>query len=249
MTKKKAGLQLELNGLLISEHPDIRIISETLSRMHPGSDHMLTLHRPPSDFVQVTGDSNKGFVLNAYEDAKGFNFFSKKLLKTDRVVHILKNYLDANPHWTEGFAWQSGNEKQQKAQRRIPGLAGLIAFGIFATAYFAAGVMIWKNQPLGFTWKDYTRGWIGITVIAGYIGWIDFFFSWLRPRLARWLGAKFDLHITESMRLYDAGTWDASGGNVGKRALIYALDIFILIFSVMLPIAIPVVMALILFGK
>jgi hypothetical protein len=51
------------------------------------------------------------------------------------------------------------------------------------------------------------------------------------------------------MRLYDAGTWDASGGNVGKRALIYALDIFILIFSVMLPIAIPVVMALILFGK
>jgi hypothetical protein len=212
-------------------------------------ENILTLSRPPADFVQVIGNTLKGFTLNYYDDEKGSNFISKKIREMDSITHVLTAYLKNDPNWSSALSLRSSATRQHKAQRRIPGMAGIIAFGIFGTAYLAAGIVMWINRPPGFTGRDYALGWVGIAVIAGYIGWINFFFSSIRPRLARSLSAKLGVDISESMNLYDAGTWNAMGGHLGSRLLVYALDIVILLLSLMLPVAIPAVIIFILFAR
>ena len=68
------------------------------------------------------------------------------------------------------------------------------------------------------------------------------------PRLADWLGAGLDTSIVESLRLYDAGTWTTSG-SIGKRLLVLILDVGIVIVGVIGPLALPALIALLMFAR
>jgi hypothetical protein len=241
-------MRLELNGVLVSDQPDEATFAHALKQM-ARKDDVLTLLRPPADIIQATGSAARGFALNIYDDARGTNLVSANpALKMATVVAIFVRFLHGEK-WDGDIPWRSGAEKQRKSQRRLPGLAGLIALAIFGAAYLAAGVGMWQTQPPGFTWRDYGLGCIGIAVLAFYIGWLDIFFSILRPRLGDWIGGIFGIHVQESLNILDAGIWNVSGGTMGQRLLVHAIGIVILLIGVMIPIAVPAMMAFLLFAR
>lgn len=240
-------MRLVLNDQILSEQPDETAIAQALARMTRGDD-VLTLFRPPADFLQAGGSHARGFMLNAYEDAQGTSLSSTRPINTAGVTIVLTRYLGGTQDWRAGVSWRSGAERQSRARPRIG--AGLIAFAIFATAFVAALLIAqFSNAPGRPTGGDWLRGFAGIVVISCYIGWIDFFFRVLRPRLARRLGARLGLRVVESTRLYDAGTWNALGGSIDKRLLVYALDIVVLIAGTLLPLAVPAVIIFLLAGR
>lgn len=240
-------MQLELNGQLVSEQPNEQLIAQVVGQMRSGD--ILSLHRPPADFAQVTGSAAKGFMLNVYEDARGANLISARALDAAGITAALAGYLNGAPDWQTHVQWRA-DAGQQKGARRYVGVgAGLIAFAIFATALAAAmGMTYFSDTPAPLSAGDWLRGFAAITVIAGYIGWLDYFLRALRPRLARRLGAKLGIKVFESSRLYDAGTWETSGGSIGSRLLVYGLDILLLGAGTALPIAAPAVIAFMLFA-
>lgn len=238
-------MRLELNGILITQHPDEAAIAQALGQMK--RNDVLTLRRPPADFVQVIGAPAKGFTLNVYEDAQGASLSSKnRALRSNTVARALAAYLHGDPNWKAGLAWQSGVEEQ----RRVPGAAGLIAFAIFGAGFAVAiGVSQMSDTGVRPSGGDWLRGFAGVAALSLYIGWLDFFFAALRPRLADQVGARLGARVAESLDAWDAGTWNASGGRLGRRLLVYGLDFFVLIVGVMAPVAAPAALAFILFAR
>jgi hypothetical protein len=238
-------MRLEWNGRLVSEQPAEALINQTLGQMAPGDT--LTLYRPPTDFLQVSGSPADGFTLNAYDDARGTNRTSAFPLSSAGVVAVFVLYLRGAPDWHTSLQWRSAAEHSARSRWR-PGI-GAIAFAIFATALLAGMALSeLTNAPGRPSAADWLRGFAGIAVISAYIAWLDFFFRKLRPRLAEWLGTHLGISITESLRLYDAGTWIASGG-IGKRLLVLALDIVIVIIGAIGPLALPALVALLAFAR
>jgi hypothetical protein len=238
-------MRLEWNGRLVSEQPAEVLIDQTLSQMAPGDT--LTLYRPPTNFLQASGSPADGFTLNAYDDAHGTNITSAFPLNSASVVAVFVLYLRGAPDWQNSLHWRSAAEQSARSRWR-PGI-GVIAFAIFATALLAGMALSQlSNAPGRPSAGDWLRGFAGIVVISVYIAWLDFFFRKLRPRLADWLGTRLGTSITESLRLYDAGTWTASGG-IGKRLLVLALDIGIVIVGVIGPLALPALVGLLVFAR
>jgi hypothetical protein len=238
-------MRLEWNGHLVSDQPDRARIEQALSRMAPGD--ILTLYRPPTDFLQASGSAATGFTLNAYEDAQGTNMTSAFPLNSAGVIAVFVLYLRGAPDWHSSLRWQSAAERSARSRWR-PGI-GVIAFAIFSTALLA-GMLVSQlsDAPGRPSTADWLRGFVGIIVISGYIAWLEFFFRRLRPRIAGWLGASLGISIAESLQLYDAGTWTASG-SFGKRLLVMLLDIGILISGVIGPLALPGLIALLIFVR
>ena len=242
-------LRLELNGSQVPGRADEAAISSALKRMQ-GGDDMLTLRRPPTDFIQATGSLRDGFALNVYEDANGANLYSTNAaLPATMVAAIFARFLRGEGDWQRGVQWQSGAAQQGKLQRRRPGMAGLIALGLFGTAYLAAGVLIALGKLPGAKGSDYAIGWIAIVGLAVYIGWLDVFFSAVRPNLGTWLGKQLGLRVSESFNLLDAGTWTARGGSLARRLIVYVLDLSLLVAATVLPLAIPALLAFLIFGE
>jgi hypothetical protein len=238
-------MRLEWNGRLVSSQPSEALINQTLNQMAPGDT--LTLYRPPTDFLQASGSPADGFMLNAYEDAHGTNMTSAFPLNSADVVAVFALYLRGAPDWHNNLHWRSAAEGSAQSRWR-PGI-GLIAFAIFSTALLAGLVMSQLSSAPGRpSAGDWLRGFVGIVVISGYIAWLEFFFRRLRPCLANWLGARLDTSIVESLRLYDAGTWTASGG-FGKRLIVLMLDICIVIVGVIGPLVLPALIALFVFTR
>jgi hypothetical protein len=241
-------MRLELSGVLFADGPDEASIAAALGRMR--GDDVLTLRRPPADFIQASGSAEGGFRLNAYEDARGVSLASAgPRLEAAQVSAIFLRFLRQEDDWHSGVAWQSGAEAQRRSGRRFPGAAGLIALAIFGAAYLAAGAWMWLEQPPGVTWGDYLLGWAAILGLSLYIGWLDLFFSLLRPRLGDQIGGVLGMQVSESLSPLDAGTWRASGGAPGNRLVVYGLDILALIAATLLPLAILGAAALILFSR
>jgi hypothetical protein len=238
-------MRLEWNGRLVSDQPDEALIEQTLSQM--AHSDTLTLYRPPTDFLQASGSATGGFTLNAYDDTQGINRTSALPLNSAGVVAVFVRYLRGAPDWHSNLDWQSGTERGARSRWR-PG-AGVIAFAIFTTALLAGLALSQLSDARGRpSAGDWLRGFVGIVVISGYIAWLEFFFRRLRPRLASWLGARLGVSIAESTQLYDAGTWTASG-SVGKRLLVMMLDIGIILPGVIGPLALPALIALLVFAR
>lgn len=238
-------MRLEWNGRLISDQPDEMAIGQVLGQM--AQEDILTLYRPPADFLQATGSPSGGFTLNAYDDTQGTNMTSAFPLNSAGVIAVFVRYLRGAPDWHSNLHWQSSTERGARSRWR-PGV-GVIAFAIFTTALLAGMVLSQLSDAGGRpSAGDWLRGFAGIVVISVYIAWLSFFFRTLRPRLASWLGEHLGISIAESTRLYDAGTWTASG-SVGKRLLVMMLDIGVLMASVMLPIALPGLIGLLVFAR
>jgi len=242
-------MRLELNDTLIAEHPDETAIARALNRMK--RDDVLTLRRPPADFVQVIAAPAKGFTLNVYEDARGVSVSSKnRALRSNAVARALAAYMSRDPGWNSGLAWQSGAEEQRRGQRRVPGATGLIAFAVFGVGFAVAmGVSQMSDTGTRPTGGDWLRGFAGVAAISLYIGWLDFFFAALRPRLEDKTGARLGVQVAESLDAWDAGTWNASGARLNRRRLVYGLDFLVLIVGVMVPVAAPALLAFILFAR
>jgi hypothetical protein len=237
-------VRLEWNGRLVSDQPDEARIEQMLSQMAHGDT--LTLSHPPADFLQATGSLSGGFTLNAYDDARGTNMICAFPLNGAGVVTVFGRYLRGAPDWHSQLHWQSSVERAARRRWR-PGI-GLIAFTIFTTALIAGMVLSQLSDARGQpSAGDWLRGFVGIVIISGYIAWLDFFFRRLRPHLAGRLGARLGISIAESTRLYDAGTWTASG-SIDKRLLVLLLDIGIIILGVIGPLALPALIALLVFA-
>jgi hypothetical protein len=238
-------MRLEWNGRLVSDQPAEALIEQTLSHMAPGDT--LTLYRPPADFLQASGSQAAGFTLNGYDDTRGTNMTSAFPLNSAGVVAVFVLYLRGAPDWHNQLHWQTAADPGARSRWR-PGI-GLIAFAIFTTALLAGMALSQlSNAPGRPSAGDWLRGFAGIVVISGYIAWLDLFFRSLRPRLADWLGARLGISIAESLQLYDAGTWTASG-SVGKRLLVMLLDIGVVLFGVIGPLALPALIALLIFAR
>jgi hypothetical protein len=233
-------VRLEWNGRLVSDQPDEARIEHMLSQMAPGDT--LTLSYPPANFLQATGSVSGGFTLNAYDEAHGTNMICAFPLNGAGVVAVFGRYLRGAPDWHSQLHWQSSAERAARRRWR-PGI-GLIAFAIFTTALLAGMVLSQLSDARGRpSAGDWLRGFAGIVIMSGYIAWLDFFFRRLRPRLARWLGTHLGVSISESIQLYDAGTWTASG-SIDKRLLVLVLDIGFIILGAIGPLALPALIAL-----
>jgi hypothetical protein len=253
-------MRLELNGKLLSERPDEQSIALALGQM-AGDDDVLSLHRPPADFMQAMGSATKGFVLNAYDDTQGTNLVSgKRRLDMATTAAMLGRFaegrdwqaaLRGEPGEASGkgrVSWQSGAERQRKAEGLMnkPGMAGLIAFSIFAVPFLGVmGVSKLLSSAAPVTWGDLLAGTLAIAGLSLYIGWLDVFFRGLRPGLAEGLGDRLGVKIKESFDYWDAGSWVARGGTRVNRVLVLFLDLFILLAGTMLPFA---MIALVLFA-
>ena len=55
--------------------------------------------------------------------------------------------------------------------------------------------------------------------------------------------------VEESLGPADAGTWRATGGSLGARLLVPALDLLLLLAGVMAPLAVPAVAAFWILGR
>ncbi len=247
-------MRLELNGSLVSDHPDEHAIMQALEQL-AGPDDVLTLHCPPADFVQATGNPSKGFALNAYDDAQGANLVSdRRSLDIATTAAMLTGFLRGGDWHTSvpGVRWQSGAKRQDRSEgfMGLPGAAGLIAFAIFAIPFVGVvGILQLLGAQLPLTGGDLLAGTLAIAVMSVYIGWLDFFFHSLRPRLAQRLGSRLGVRIRESFDYWDSGSWVARGGTRTNRVLTMLLDFFILLAGTVLPLGVPAVILFALFVK
>jgi hypothetical protein len=232
---------LHLNGHLVSDDPGDADVGHALRRM-TRADDVLTLARPPAAFLQATGSPAHGFLLNAYDDAAGASRATSERLDTASVTAVLSRFLRGDARWGDRLPWSTEPRPWPPAWRSLTvgGIALAVFLGAFVAAMTAAHLGGAAARP---SRDDWLRGLGALVVIAAYIAWLDCFFRVLRPRAARWLGARMGTRVAESAQPVDAGTWTATGGRLGARLGVYLADIALLLAGVVLPLAVPAVAA------
>jgi hypothetical protein len=211
-------------------------------------EDVLTASRPPADFLQATGSARDGFLLHAYEDASATTRRTERPLDTRAVTDVVTRYLADVADWDAGVAWRPAPADAPRGLRGL-GLPGAIAFVIFAGAFVVALALGRAAGGPPATAADWGRGLAAIAILSLYIGWLDVFFRWLRPRAARALGARLGAPVAESLHTLDAGTWTVSGTGAGRRLLVYTLDFALLVLATVLPIAAPAIAAFLAWGR
>ncbi|MEO8287769.1 MAG: hypothetical protein ABI670_15180 [Chloroflexota bacterium] len=248
-------MRLELNGKIISEHPDEVVIASALQQMANKGD-VLALRRPPADFIQAQGTTSQGFTLNVYEDAEGISFASHpRRLDGSTVAGVMARFAEGSGDWRSEIGstkWQSGDKQQEKAQRvgNIPGVIGLIALAVFGIPFVAWATLagtIGGSTPL--TWGDTWKGLVAIVLLSAYVSWIELFFQTIRPSLAERLGKRLRTEVQGSTEAYDMGMWVAPDGTPMNRVLVFFIDVGITIAGVAVPLALPAVVLFVLFNK
>ena len=240
-------MRLHLNGELVSEEPSAADVGQALHRM-TGRDDVLTLSRPPAAFVQATGCPTHGFVLSAYDETRSASRATARRLDTRSAADALSRYLGGDARWGDALSWAAAVPPRPRGWRSLG--AGAIALAIFGGALVAAMIVSEMGDAPGRpTRADWLRGLGAVVALSAYIAWLDGFFRVLRPRVARWLGARMGMRVEESIAPVDAGTWHATGGSLGARLLVPALDLLLLLAGVMAPLAVPAVAAVWALGR
>lgn len=246
-------MRLELNSKVISERADEATLTSALQKME--KDDVLAIRRGHADFVQVEGTESQGFSLNIYEDAEGTSFSTgARKLNLQTAVDVLVRFGAGHTDWRDivrGSSLRSGAKELEKAQGtwQGPGVIGLIALAVFGIPFLAWGIIlqiVGNTTPL--SWGDIAKGIATIVVLSGYMAWLDVFFRVVRPKLAMQLSKSMGTPVEESRDVYDMGLWTTRNGGPVNRVMVFLLDIGITVAGCVIPIALPAVILLALYG-
>jgi hypothetical protein len=242
-------MNLKVNRKIVSKEPDERVLRETMAGLPPGKGVVVELRRGRGDVLYAQGRPSTGFRLT-WQDPDGNTQMSRRSdVDGDTAVLTLILYAQSDPDWQGLADWLPPNVFRYHSRNPIlhmlanmpPGLGALLIFG---TAFFCFAVYALATNAPGVGVREVLLGFVTIGLIAGYIQYIEFFFSVLRPRLAGWLGPRLGVQIEQDMsdgRWFGgagAGTWDASGGSMGNRLLLHIIDIVVLVGGVIGPVAV-----------
>lgn len=234
-------VRLHLNGQLVSDDPSEADVGHALRRM-ARADDVLTLSRPPAAFVQATGSPAHGFLLNAYDGSGLSSRTTARRLDAAMVTAALSRYLRRDASWGDPLPWATPAPPRSPVWRSLG--AGGIALAVFLGAFVAAMIAAHLGGATGRPGReDWLRGLGAVVAMAAYIAWLDCFFRVLRPRAARWLGARIGTRVAESTTVVDAGTWTATGGRLRGRLGVYLVDLALLLAGIVLPLPAPAVVA------
>ena len=247
-------MNLKVNQKVVSKEPDEEAIRQVITGLPPRKKVRLELRGSKGGVLYVVGRPDKGFQLIWQDSAGNLQFSRQGDVDGDTAVFILTLYAQANPEWQALIDWLPPNSSRFVSNNPLlkvfsnmpPGVGALLIFGTVYTLFVVYSILV--PQPggfgQGFGFKEILGGFLVIGVIAGYIQYIEFFFSVLRPRMAAWLALRLGVEVREDMS--DSrwiggagpGTWEASGGSAVNRLLLYLLDIVILVIGLVGPIAV-----------
>lgn len=253
-------MNLKVNRKIVSKEPDERVIRETMAGLPPGKGVVVELRRGRGDVLYAQGRPSTGFRLT-WQDSDGNMQFSRRSdVDGDTAVLTLTLYAQADADWQGLAEWLPPNVYRYHSSNPIlnvlanipPGLGALLIFG---TAYFFFALYALFTHAPGVGMQEILLGFVAIGMLAAYIQYIEFFFSFLRPRLARWLAPLLGVQIEEDMtdgRWFGgagAGTWDAKGGSASNRLLLHVIDIVVLIGGLIGPVAFVSISAFLIFDR
>lgn len=253
-------MNLKVNRKIVSNEPDERVIREVVAGLPPGKGAVVELRRGRKDVLYVQGRPSTGFRLT-WQDPDGNMQFSRRAdVDGDTAVLTLTLYAQSDPDWQGLAEWLPPNVYRYHSSNPIlnafgnmpPGLGALLIFG---SAFFFFAVYALLTDAPGVGLQEVLLGFLVIGMLAAYIQYIELFFSVVRPRLARWLGALSGVQVNEDQsdaRWFGgagAGTWDAKGGSAINRLLLHIIDIVVLVGGLIGPVAFVSISVFLIFDR
>jgi hypothetical protein len=240
-------MNLKVNQKVVSKEPDEQAIRQAFAALPVGKQARVELRRGQGDVLHVVGRPEKGFRLFCQDPDGNTQMSRRSDLDEDTAVLTLLFYAQSDPDWQGLAEWlrpnsYGGSNPILNALSNMP--PGLGALLIFVPIYTVFAIYTLLTGAPGVGLKEILLGYVVIGVLAAYIQYIELFFSVLRPRLAQWLSSRLGVQVEEDMS--DAGwlggagpgTWDAKGGSLVNRLLLYIIDIVVLVGGLVGPIAI-----------
>ncbi|HRQ41002.1 MAG TPA: hypothetical protein PLD25_24060 [Chloroflexota bacterium] len=253
-------MNLKVNRKIVSKEPNERVIRETMAGLPPGKGVAVELRRGRGDVLYAQGRPSTGYRLT-WQDPLGNTQFSRRSdVDGDTAVLTLTLYAQSDPDWQGLADWLPPNVYRYHSTNPVlnalgsmpPGLGALLIFG---TAFFFFAVYALLTNAPGVGLQEVLLGFVAIGMLAAYIQYIEFFFSAIRPWLARWMGALLGVQINEDQsdaRWFGgagAGTWDAKGGSAINRLLLHIIDIVVLVVGLIGPVAVVSIGAFLIFDR
>ncbi|MCA9973085.1 MAG: hypothetical protein KC425_22860 [Anaerolineales bacterium] len=238
-----------MNGLKWDGIVDEAAVRLALAGLPAGRRVVVQLRAAGGVRLVARGQADRGFEL-LWQNGAGTRFSEGHRLGMDAVAGVLAAFAREDGRWQTQVAWRALNAGP--GRWRVPvGLAALLIFGV---PYGA--VLLWRlaqGAPGGPTVGEGLLGFAAVAAIAGYMQYVELFLGRIRPWLAAVLGRRLGLQIRADetdARWYGgagAGTWEADGG-WGKRLLLYALDLSILLLGLIGPAAVVTIGAFVILG-
>lgn len=217
---------------------DASSVASALANREPGIDRvMVTDH---TDLMKAVRRGTGAWRLHVIERTAPRGTKPIGFARTDRrgvdtaVAHrALASYLEGTDEWRTAVRWRKG-------------LAGRSPFVLIPAVFFIGTAIVLGVQAAsggldGWSWEYLPNLIVGIAMISLFTMYAAFFADVVRPRLARWLGARLGLEITESTDVgifSSAGAWQTEEGSPAKRATVTLIDLVVLLVGAIVPIAV-----------
>lgn len=163
----------------------------------------------------------------------GFARTARRGVETALAERVLASYLEGTDDWRTAVRWRKG-------------LAGRSPFVLIPLVFVLGTAIVLGVQAAtggleDGSWDYLPNLIVGIAMISLFTMYAAFFADIVRPRLARRLGARLGIEITESTDIgifSSAGAWQTEDGTPAKRATVTLVDLVVLLVGGIVPIAV-----------
>lgn len=250
-------MRLELNGQTVADPVDPATIGPWLRRLPPGDEAIVGLRDDAlGAFMEAGGTPGGGFIAQYRHPAGGEALLSKnRQLALSTVATLLASCAAGDRRWRGLVAWEATDPPRRSGGWSVLGRVPVAVWAllIFGIPYLAVIIPAARRGGPGAPGVgNAVAGGATIVVMAGFIGYLQFFFAVVRPLLMALAGRLLGVGIREGTGgwLSSAGTWDTGDdAPIAKTLVVFVLDAAILILGIIGPIAAVTIPLFLLAGR
>lgn len=200
-------MYLDVDGELIANPVDETILRQTFLTLPKEEEVFIILLESEQIFLQAVLNIDEGMLVEYHNSSqKEHLVYQGDALTTSDLLNLFSLYHRRDPRWRKAISWQVQSHEQFENMNLNPISANTAARSknrpfLFFLGSVAALILGWfavgQWMSGGIRWSEMVKGVFVALGFVGYLGWLCFSFTFLRPQVVRKVGVYLGVTIRE----------------------------------------------------